>query len=145
MNEPTKKILVAFDDSPSSYKAFEFMLGMVGNCLGGPYMITVLSVIQLPDLIDVPMDVEPMIEAERNRFETAHQTLKEMARKANQNIVTECILGHAAKSIVEYVNDNHFDMVILGNRGRSRIEEWLLGSVSHYVATHTHCTVTIVK
>lgn len=36
-------------------------------------------------------------------------------------------------------------MVILGRRGKSKIEGWLLGSVSKRVATYAPCTVTIVK
>ncbi|WP_432822866.1 universal stress protein [Trichloromonas sp.] len=145
MPETTKKILVAFDDSPSSHKAFDFALGLVKNCLGEHYLVTVLSVVQSPDLIDVPMDIEPMIDSARTRLETAQQALQEKARSAKQAIATECIVGHPAEAIVDYATQNRYDMVILGNRGRSRVAEWLLGSVSHQVATHARCTVTIVK
>lgn len=37
------------------------------------------------------------------------------------------------------------DMICIGQRGKSRIQQWLLGSVSKRVATYAHCTVTIVK
>jgi nucleotide-binding universal stress UspA family protein len=145
MSGPTQKILVAFDDSASSHKAFEFALKLVKNSPAGAYLITVLSVIQSPDLIEVPIDIEPMIDSARSKLEIAQQALKEKARGAQHAIATDCIVGHAAKSIVKFANENHFDMVVLGNRGRSRIEEWLLGSVSHHVAVHAQCTVTIVK
>lgn len=145
MPETAKKILVAFDDSPSSHKAFEFALDLARNGLGGPCQIRVLSVVQSPDLIDVPMDIEPIVESARSKLETAQQALIEKANAAQQKISTECIVGHASEIIVDYANHNHYDLVILGNRGRSRIAEWLLGSVSHQIATHARCTVTIVK
>ncbi len=144
MNDLPKKILVAFDDSPSSYKAFEYALDLVENG-SGPYMLTVFSVVQSPDLIDVPMDIEPMIDSQRSKLQKAQKTLTEKAQAAKQTISTQCVVGHPAEAIVDYANQNRFDMVILGNRGRSRIAEWLLGSVSQQVATHARCTVTIVK
>ena len=37
------------------------------------------------------------------------------------------------------------DLIIVGNQGRSRIGELLLGSVSNYVLHHAPCSVLTVK
>lgn len=144
MSEMTRKILVAFDDSPASHKAFDLALEFARGCEGGASFI-VLSVVQVPDLIDVSMDLEPLINASQVKFEAAQEALKAKAAAFGQEILLECLIGHAAETIVDYANHNGVDMIFLGNRGRTRIAEWLLGSVSHQVAGEARCTVTIVK
>jgi nucleotide-binding universal stress UspA family protein len=42
--------------------------------------------------------------------------------------------------------DNHCDMVVIGPHGKSsKLETWLLGSVSKRVTSYAPCTVVIVK
>jgi Kef-type K+ transport system membrane component KefB len=52
-------------------------------------------------------------------------------------IVVSIVVGHPA--------DKDCDMIIIGQRGKSRIQTWLLGSVSKRVTSHAPCTVVIVK
>lgn len=143
MSEMTRKILVAFDDSPASHKAFDLALEFA--CGREGIGIIVLSVVQVPDLIDVSMDLEPIINASRDKLEAGQAALKSKAAAFGREIHLECVIGHAAETIVDYANQNGVDMIFLGNRGRTRIAEWLLGSVSHQVAGEARCTVTIVK
>jgi nucleotide-binding universal stress UspA family protein len=143
MNEPNRKILVAFDDSPASHKAFDLALEFSRSREGSG--IVVLSVVQVPDLIDVSMDLEPIINASRTKLEAAQEALKAKAAAFGVEIVTDCVVGHAAETVVDYAEQSGVDMIVLGNRGRTRIAEWLLGSVSHQVAAEARCTVTIVK
>jgi nucleotide-binding universal stress UspA family protein len=60
-------------------------------------------------------------------------------------IKAEVVVGHPADQIVRYAADNNCDMIVLGHRGRSKIADWLLGSVSKRVSSYSPCTVTIVK
>jgi SulP family sulfate permease len=48
-------------------------------------------------------------------------------------------------TIVKYVNENNFDVVVMGSRGLNAIQEFVLGSVSHKVAKRANCPVLIVK
>ncbi|MHC9000669.1 universal stress protein [Enterococcus bulliens] len=54
-------------------------------------------------------------------------------------------MGDPAKKIIEYVQEHTFDLVIMGTRGRKRLKEIVLGSVSHEVSTHVDTPVLIVK
>ncbi len=53
--------------------------------------------------------------------------------------------GHLADRIIAKAKREKSDLIILGSRGLSNIQIFLLGSVSLKVATHAPCSVLIVK
>jgi nucleotide-binding universal stress UspA family protein len=138
------KILVAFDGSEQSHKAFDFALEMSKLCTGASPEITVLSVAQPPEPADI-VEVDAIIDSATQHYEELFKVLQEKARKKNTEINTEVVVGHPADQIVKYASDKKSDLIILGQRGKSKIAKWLLGSVSKRVATYAPCTVTIVK
>ena len=138
------KILVAFDGSEQSYKAFDFALEMSRRCTGALLKITVLSVAQPPEPIDI-VEMDAIIDSATQHYEELFKGLREKAKTSTVEIKTEIAVGHPADQIVRYAKENACDMVIVGQRGKSKIESWLLGSVSKRVSTYAPCTVTIVK
>jgi nucleotide-binding universal stress UspA family protein len=139
-----KKLLVAFDGSPSSGKAFDFALELSNLCPGPSHEIYVLSVIQPPEPADL-VEVDAIIDAATEHYENMFKELRQKAVVANVPITTEVAVGHPADQIVHYAAEKGCDMVILGHRGKSRMEKWLIGSVSKRVTTYAPCTVTIVR
>ncbi|MDB5059123.1 MAG: UspA [Chloroflexi bacterium] len=57
---------------------------------------------------------------------------------------TEIAIGDPAEVILDVAEENGVDLIVLGGRGVSNAERWLLGSVAHKVATHAGCSVLIV-
>jgi len=139
-----KKIVVGFDGSEQSYKAFDFALNMSLLCPGASAEITVLSVAQPPEPADI-VEVDAVIDSATQHYEQLFKELKEKAKDRNLQIKAEVVAGHPADQIVRYAKDNKCDMVIVGQTGRSRVGTWLLGSVSKRVSTYSPCTVIIVK
>jgi nucleotide-binding universal stress UspA family protein len=139
-----KRILVAFDGSQQSYKAFDFALDMSRLCPGASAEIIVVSVAQPPEPADI-VEVDAIIDAATRHYEDLFKELKEKAKAKNVEIKTEVAVGHPADQIVRYAKDKDCDMVIVGQTGKSRVSNWLLGSVSKRVSTYSPCTVTIVK
>ncbi len=139
-----KKILIAFDGSEQSYQAFDFALDMAKMCPGAAINIFVLSVLQPPELIEL-VEMDALIENATEHYEELFKVLRERAKKRDIDINTEIAIGHPADQIVRYATEHGCDMIIVGQRGKSKIESWLLGSVSKRVATHSLCTVIIVK
>lgn len=89
--------------------------------------------------------MDAVIDSATQHYEELFKGLREKARERNLEIKTEVVAGHPADQIVRYAKEKQCDMVILGQKGKSKIESWLLGSVSKRVATYAPCTVTIVK
>jgi nucleotide-binding universal stress UspA family protein len=53
--------------------------------------------------------------------------------------------GHAVSEILKTCKEGEFDLIIMGARGISGVEEVLLGSVSHGVIRHAQLPVLIVR
>lgn len=139
-----KRILVAFDGSTQSYKAFDFALEVSRLCSGASPEIIVISVAQPPEPIDI-VEMDAVIDSATQHYEELFKELKDKAKERNIEIKTEVVIGHPADQIVRYAKDNNADIILVGQKGKSKIENWLLGSVSKRVATYAPCTVTIVK
>lgn len=139
-----KKIIAAFDGSEQSGKAFDFALELTKLCQDAAPQIFVLSVAQPPEPIDI-VEMDAVIDSATQHYEELFIGLKEKARERNIEVKTEVVVGHPADQIVRYAKETSADMIVIGQKGKSKIENWLLGSVSKRVATYAPCTVTIVK
>jgi len=139
-----QKILVAFDGSEGSWKAFDFAVELLGLCKNGPPEIYVLSVVRPPEPIEI-VEMEAVIDAATTLYE--EQFRKIVAKVKDKDVVlhTEILTGSPADQIVRYAHDCKCDAVVLGHRGKSRVEDWLLGSVPKRVSSYAPCHVIIVK
>ena len=135
------KILVAYDGSESAAKAFDFALSMAKS-FGGS--ILVLSVAQLPEPATM-VETPAMLEAANEHFEDDFKRFRMEAAEAKVPIETNVVVGHPGEQIVHAADQEHADLIIMGHRGKSRIQRWLLGSVSKRVITYAPCSVTIVR
>ena len=138
---PWKKVVIAFDGSPSAYKAFDLALEM---CPEASPEIFVVSVVQPPEQAEI-VEMDAVIDAASEHFAKLFPDLRDKALKSSARITTEVLIGHPADQIVHYAAEKQCDVILVGQRGKSRIQQWLLGSVSKRIATYAHCTVTIVK
>ena len=57
----------------------------------------------------------------------------------------EISMGSAGSEIINYANDNKFDLIVMGARGFSKVKKIFLGSVSNYVLHSAKVPVMIVK
>jgi nucleotide-binding universal stress UspA family protein len=50
-----------------------------------------------------------------------------------------------AKAIIEYARKNKFDIIVIGTKGMTAVEEIFLGSVANDVIHHAHCPVFAIR
>ena len=56
-----------------------------------------------------------------------------------------CEIGSPASIVLDTAHSAHADLVVMGARGRGRVAELILGSVSHRVLVKTPCSMLLVK
>jgi nucleotide-binding universal stress UspA family protein len=76
-------------------------------------------------------------------FESARAAMGELAGKVE--IEDIMVLGDPALEILGLVRNRSADLVVMGSRGLSPFQGYLLGSVSEKIARHADCPVTIVR
>jgi nucleotide-binding universal stress UspA family protein len=139
-----KKLLVAFDGSAGAYKAFDFALNLAGLSRERGTEIAVVAVVQPPEP-SIIVELDAMIDSATEHFQEHFAKLKEKAQDASVPVTTEVLIGHPADQIIHYASQRRCDIILMGQRGKSRMEQWLLGSVSKRVSSYAPCTVVIVK
>ncbi|MDR5659980.1 universal stress protein [Serpentinicella sp. ANB-PHB4] len=60
-------------------------------------------------------------------------------------VKTTIRLGDAAKEIIDYVENNDFDLIVMGSKGLTGISKLVVGSVSNKVLNNVEVPVLIVK
>jgi nucleotide-binding universal stress UspA family protein len=69
----------------------------------------------------------------------------ESGKASGLEINTRIISGPAGEAILDEAERWGADLIVLGSHGYNGWQRFLLGSVSHAVATHAHCSVEIVR
>ena len=67
------------------------------------------------------------------------------AKEETKNATGSVLDGHPAEMILDTASREHADLIVLGRRGISGVERFLLGGVSSSVVDHSKCDVLIVK
>ncbi|MEM6839094.1 MAG: universal stress protein [Cyanobacteria bacterium P01_C01_bin.120] len=80
---------------------------------------------------------------ERDGIQELRQLANEAAAKGICAEFTQTA-GDPGRVICNVAGSWQADMIIVGNRGRSGLSEFLLGSVSNYVMHHAPCSVLVV-
>ena len=50
-----------------------------------------------------------------------------------------------AKAIIRCAKENKFDVIVIGTKGTTAVEEFFLGSVANNVIHHAHCPVFAIR
>jgi len=139
-----KKILVAFDGSEQSQYAFTCALDLTINCSSSAPEISVVAVVQLPELVDIS-ELEDVIDKTTQHYQTLFKDLHDKAAQQQVRITTEVVVGNPADQVIRYAVDHDIDMIFAGQTGKSEIQSWLMGSVSRRIVIYAPCSVAIVK
>lgn len=137
-----KKILLAVDGSEHSLRATDEVIkiaSLVTDCY-----VEVLLVIEYDKAKKEVLHASGKEELEMNR----RKRLLPSTEKLQKNSIPyqiQLLHGEPGPTIVEYANNDHFDLLVIGSRGLNMFQEMVLGSVSYKVVKRANCPVLVVK
>jgi nucleotide-binding universal stress UspA family protein len=99
----------------------------------------------LPRYTDLPGEPEAAEEAADEYFLERQQEVAEVARKHDMSIICESRRGHPAKAIVQFADEGHYDLIVVGHSDHSELWGRLLGDTADRICDHSHCSVLVVK
>ncbi len=155
-----KKILVAIDGSEMSHDVFKTALDIAK---ADHASLSLLHVISFEEQSNLPIPMPTGLEY----FQAADSDLLKIYREQWQNYKTQSldllksltdrsiaeginaefhqIPGGPGRKICEFAQSLDVDLIVMGHRGISGLNELLVGSVSNYVLHHAPCSVLMDK
>lgn len=152
------KILVAVDISPDSAQVFDKALTIAKQNSAHLRILHVLSPEEegYPSLPGIEMslgltlqertiqDYLEQLEVFKKNGMDLLQSYFDQAVTAEVNVEITQKLGSPGPTICDTAHSWEADLIVTGRRGRSRLGELILGSVSNYVLHHASCSVLVV-
>jgi nucleotide-binding universal stress UspA family protein len=97
----------------------------------------------LPDA-DHRLIVESVADAESRGLDLLDDAA-DFAADRGRTVETELLYGDPVRAITAFAEDEGFDAIYVGHRGRSERTERLVGSVAKGIVERTSLTVTVVR
>ena len=142
-----KKILAPIDRSGYKEQILAFAIS-IGKAWGAE--ITAIHVIDPGRGVPggrVKEKEEEREEAKREAENLLVQSIDPLAQKEGVNIKKEVVeeSDSVAKSIIGYAKKNNMDVIVIGTKGMTAVEDFFLGSVANNVIRHAHCSVFAIR
>ena len=138
-----KNILVPVDGSENSNAALKEAINLA-KLTGGK--ITVINVYSRWSSALIDESTRKGLNKEiRKAAKTILNDADKIAEKENFVVKTLLVDGNAVQEIVKTADSRHYDLIVMGARGVSKLIEIFLGSVSRGVLEKAACPVLIVK
>lgn len=143
---PITNILVPFDGSPYSIKAFNVALDIAKKHGAKINVMTCLEKANLGAWY-INKNFNKKIIKDARKFATGF--LLKLEKKAKDAGVLFSFQIPETKSIstqiVTFANSKKIDLIVIGSHGRTGFSQFLLGSVSNNVSQSARCPVLIIK
>jgi nucleotide-binding universal stress UspA family protein len=151
------RVLVAIDGSASSIHATDYAISIAIKNSSELLVLYVIDVYKYPylpsSIILAPTFGSEKYLEEKNEAEEHINEIKEKYKQKTKNNInskelkTEIFEGtkSVATTIIEYAESKDVDLIIIGNRGKTRFKRLLLGSVSSNIIKHAHCAVLVIR
>jgi nucleotide-binding universal stress UspA family protein len=109
--------------------------------------VSLLSDLKLPSqsIIRVLRVFSPLQAAEHVKIEAAVEKTCQLFSEKGLGSKSEVILGYPAEKIIEYSDQNHPDLIVIGAKGLRATLGILLGGVAQQVVEYACCPVLIVR
>ena len=141
------KLLLAIDGSMFSEAAAQ---AVVARANPHETEVRILHVIdipspQFPEMMAYYPGIEHARDAQRGQAEALVSKAAEFLRSKGFRVTAAVELGNPRSKILDAAEEWNADLIVLGSNGRTRFDQFLMGSVSDAIARHANCSVEIVR
>jgi len=137
-----KKIVVGLDGSKGSFRALEE--GLLLASLAGTELHTI-SVEEVPRFPGTIGEVVEEKETADTRFGVAISKAQKIAEERGVKIEAHVLVGHEVRTIVEFVKEREYDLLVIGFMGHSALYDRVMGGTCQALVRLAQCAVLVVK
>lgn len=137
-------ILVAYDGSELSQRALVKAKELAGEANA---KLEVVHVLHHPVVVIGEAVVSPPRSYEAEYIQLTQSLIDQANREIAglPNAKASLLQGQPADAVLDYAGEIGADLIVIGSRGLSGLNEWVLGSVSHHVVQHARIPVLVIK
>lgn len=143
-----RHVIMGIDGSPQSHHAIKRaceLFALQDNAV----KVTLVHIVSVADALKMVSPVEYISMVENNLLMEGETFLADGKRLLSEAGVEQvsCVLkeGDPASEIIKLANSLPADLIVIGAQGRTAVQHFLLGSVSHRIAMHAPCSTAVVK
>lgn len=137
-----RKILAANDGSENAFKAVRLAAELATRTGAELHMIIVE---EIPELAETVGEVHQAKTSEDKRVKAYVSRAETIASRLNVPLNAHVFTGHVVRSVVDFANDNRFDLLVIGATGHAPLHERMLGTRADRIAHLARCPVLIAK
>jgi nucleotide-binding universal stress UspA family protein len=137
-----RKILVAHDGSAGAKKAMLVAIDLARHYGAELHLISVIE--EIPRYAATIDEVEEVQAEAVRHYQAMQDEARQQAERCGVKAYDKVLPGHEVQTIVQYAEQENFDLLVVGRHGHSA--RWLkhLGSTSSQIPFHAPCTVMVV-
>jgi nucleotide-binding universal stress UspA family protein len=150
-----KKILVPVDGSDLSFKAAAYAIHLAKADNAEVMVLNVVEDIKQGGAIGLQAKYGnvSLVDAFRKaRKESAEQWMNKISQDAKsqgvnfkKEIIDDEDVSSEAGVITKFAQQNNFDLIVIGSKGRSKLEKFLMGGVTNRVVNSAQIPVLVVR
>ncbi|AIF82957.1 universal stress protein UspA-like protein [Candidatus Nitrososphaera evergladensis SR1] len=147
-----RRILVPVDGSENAFRATSFAIDLAKKYGAELVVIYALQLNQSLSYLGTygmptPQHIADMIQAAKKEADPWFDRIKKEADASTVKVKSEVIEAPLSivGDIVTYAENNQFDIIVVGSRGRTGFKKILLGSIASGIVTYAHCPVLVTK
>jgi len=143
VNSTIKHILVPYDDSAYSNRAFVYALDLAKKY--GATLSVISIMYSSPNASEIKHQTS--VDDEKIKvMEKSYGRLRDAAKKFEVPINTKMLMETSiVDNIVSFVTANHVNLIVMGTRGRGGPRRLMFGSVAMETSQKAPCPVMLVK
>ena len=136
------KILIASDGSEGAARALSAAIKLAKEQGAELHMISVEELPRFPASIDEV--IEEKTEA-NHVYEAIMSRAVAQAQAAGVKLTPHVTVGHPVSSIVEFVEQEGFGLLVIGYMGHSALYNRIIGSTTDRLVEYAPCNVMVIK
>jgi nucleotide-binding universal stress UspA family protein len=140
----TERIVVGVDGSSGSDAALEWAINAAGSAGAEIIAVQVVESIGGPAPVTAPLAIPPRHPASSNGRAIVAEACNERLRTSGVAYRLIAVQGHPATEILRAADDEHADLIVVGNGLHSTMTDIFLGSVAHELTHHARRPLVIV-
>ena len=141
-----KNILVAYDSSSFSNRAFKSALDIAEPKKSKITIVTVVTGVYQPSIGFSMKFSKDLLEKNTKMLKKLFSNLQTVASKKGINISLKILHNPSvSNAIINYVKSQKFDLIVIGSRGRTGLNKAILGSVANDIVNKANVPTMVVK